>query len=541
MSRTFSALTLAAALFFAASVSKAGTITRSISLSWEPIPDSSGYELELTRHLEKGQKSKPLIFKSKVHRWTGKIIPGRYTMRIRSIDDRGVPGDWNDPAEIVVPLPATTLLEPKEKASIQSDQVQNHEVSFQWAPVPGASRYRIEIFAEDGSPIHSAEVSHSPWKYTLPVAKSYKWTVTPISENAIPGDTVSAPANFTLIGKAPDTPIVEKPESRFSNKVTWSKPDHADTFDYVLSRKDKDGRWKVVERKTGVKENFINFDPKAPGGNFRLHVRTRSKLRQSSKASTMEFYIHEGDRSPAAVETLMLKESIEKEKDNFLIATYFLSNLNYQGHNKELGGNVNYNTIGGTGRLGYGYMPKGQWGFIGSIDVSGVILNGTNNIFTSGEATAVYRTYLDDLTQFRTIGGFGFNEIPEARGLTSEHISVSNITQAGPIIGAQIWRPLSYRFGLQLNAKAQMALFKLSTPNNEDVVPTLSYQLGALASYRLSSDLMGFAGIAYRQDRATYKARPYSGGTELNFAKPGDENEVTMTGTYLNLLLEWGF
>lgn len=540
MIQTISAL-LFTFVLLAASVVRADNYARSISLNWEEIPDSSGYELELTRIIDKDRKSKPLIFKARTNRWTGKIRPGQYSMRIRSIDDRGVPGEWNEPSTIIVRLPATTPLEPKNKVSISSNQADQHEVNFQWAPVPDAKAYRVEILNEDGSPVHSTEVTTPSLKHSLPVAKSYKWSVTPIADGDIPGDPLSEPISFTVIGKPVDSPVVEKPESRFSNEVKWSKPDHADTFDYVLSRKEKDGTWKVVERKTGVKENFINFDPKAPGGNFRLQVRSRSKLRKTSKLSTMEFYIHEGDRSPAAVETLMMKEAIEKEKNNYFIATYFISNLNYHGHNKELGSIVDYQALGGTGRIGYGYMPKGEWGFIASIDASGVILNGQNYVFTSGEATAVWRTYLGDLTKFRAIGGLAFNEIPEAKGLSSNQVTVQNIAQVSPVVGVQIWRPFTYRLGLQLNAKAQMALFGLSTPNGQELATTLSYQLGSLASYRLGPDLIGFAGIAYRQDRAAYKARPYSGGTEMNFAKPGDENEVTMTGIYLNLLLEWGF
>ncbi len=529
------------AILFAVPVVKAATLSRSITLNWEEVPDSTGYELELTRTLSKGQKSKPLKFKTKKNTWTGKILPGEYTMRLRSLDDRGVPGEWSEPSTVVVRLPETTLLAPTEKATLQTSSDKDQEVVFQWAPVPGASRYKVEIFGEDGSPVHAAEVGNTSWRYSLPVARMYKWAVTPISPENIPGDPVTSPFSFTLVGKALEAPVVEQPDSRFADKISWSTPEHAETFDYILSRKDAQGRWRVVARKNDVKENFVVIDPKSPGGTFRLQVRSKSKLRHVSTVGSLEFHLHEGDRSPAAIETLKMKESIEKEKDHYFIATYFLSNLSYQGQNKEIGGSVRYSALSGTGRLGYGYMPKGEWGFIGSVDVSGVILNERNYIFAAGEATAVWRTYIDDLTQFRAIGGLAFNEIPEAKGIANDQITVSNIGQVGQVIGVQLWRPFTYRLGLQLNAKAQMAFFRLSTPNNEDIVPTLSYQVGAMASYRLKPDLIGFAGIAYKQDRASYKARPYKGGTDPIFSKPGDENSVTMTGTYLNLLLEWGF
>ena len=118
---------------------------------------------------------------------------------------------------------------------------------------------------------------------------------------------------------------------------------------------------------------------------------------------------------------------------------------------------------------------------------------------------------------------------------------VQNVTSAGPHAGFQLWHPFTYKFGLQLNGQVLSSMFKIDTPNGQEIVPTISYQAGLLGSYKIKDTMTGFAGYAYRVDQVAYKAKPYDGGTEQNFAQPGDINEAKYTGHYVNLYLEWGF
>ncbi len=521
---------------------------RSISLSWEEIPDSINYDLELTRVLPDGTKRKPLLFKSKANEWSGKIPPGTYEMRLRAIDDRNVPGDWSDPSQIPVKLPAPTMetAQPAANAQLKVNEDREALIPFQWAPIPGAVKYKVEVF-EDGAeskaePIANEIFETEKGSIKLPVAKKLKWRVVGISSEEVVGDEPPESVPITIFGKKVGVPEVVKPDSKFVTKIGWKGAEFSEKYDYVLSRKDRSGRWQVLEKKTQSDATEIILDPKRPGGNYKLQVKAYGTLRDSSSTKVLEFPVYEGLRTPAAIETAMLREAMEKDFDRYVLATYLLSNLQYVGLNKETGNPVRMNALGGTGRIGYGYMPKGKWGFLGTLDMGGVIINNNNYTFASVEAQAVWRRYISQATQLRVSGGWYVRQIPEARGFKDQEVSITNIAQMGPTLGTQVWHSISYKLGLQMSLQTNLSMMKLSTPSGGDLVPSLSYQLGLLFSYRLKDNMTGFAGIAQRKDVAKYKAKPWNGTPgDQNYAEPGEVNEVAMTGSYLNLFLEWGF
>jgi hypothetical protein len=336
-------------------------------------------------------------------------------------------------------------------------------------------------------------------------------------------------------------PEIEKPESEYINKLSWSKPIGATQFSYQLMRKNARGQWDILEKKNDFDKTTIDINPKFRGGQYRLRVGAIGVLRPNSDFQNLEFPLYDGLRTVAAMETAKLRRAMERDKDHYLIASYLISSLSYTGDNKESGNRLVYTVLGGTGRLGYGYMPKSRWGWAAIVDMGGVNLNNKNYTFASAEMFAIWRRYLGISSQFRIFGGLFVRETPEAKAFESDDVTMKNIQQLGPLVGFQFWTSFNYKYGMQINAQLNMPILKLATPNGKELIPTPSYQLGILGSYKMRENLTGFAGIAYRVDKASYQAKPYEGGSELNFANQGDVNSVTMIGTYLNLYAEWGF
>lgn len=520
-----------------------GVAKRAVSLEWEEVPEVTGYEIEITRVLQNGNRKKPIQFKVKGASWSAKVYPGRYEMRMRSIDDRGVAGDWSDPTDLWVKLPPPQLITPEDGAELKTGESDKYDVTFKWQSVPAATGYRLEVLNKDGQVAEAKDVSETSAQLSLPVGAKYGWRVTTLMEGStIPGEVSANPRSLGLLGQKLATPKPEKPDSKFVTELKWAPPEHATHYAYAIMRKDSDGKWRLVDKQLDAKENVIKLDPNKPGGNYKLQVKAMGDMRETSDVGSMDFYVYEGARTPAAIETAMLREAIDKEHTKFFIASYLLSNQQYEGSNRESGKKVKYDVLGGTGRLGYGYMPKGKWGFVGIADLSGVVINNRNYLYASIEAQAVWRKYVSAVTQFRAFGGLFVRQTPEVKGQDATTISVKDITHVGPSIGAQIWHPLSYKFGMQVNAQGYFSMLGLETPNGRDIVPTMSYQVGAMGSYKIRQNITGLAGYAYRVDNVSYKARPYeNGSTELNFASEGDVNEVSLTGHYLNLYLEVGF
>jgi hypothetical protein len=93
---------------------------RSLELELEEVPNSSGYEVEVTRIVDGKPNGKGKIFKLESTSWNAQLLPGRYQMKTRSIDRRGVPGEWTDPKLFTVKLFAPTIKNPPENSHFQS-------------------------------------------------------------------------------------------------------------------------------------------------------------------------------------------------------------------------------------------------------------------------------------------------------------------------------------------------------------------------------------------------------------------------------------
>jgi hypothetical protein len=361
---------IAAALILSAPLVFAQNVKRSISLEWEEVQDSTGYQIEVRKIHENGDRGKPMVFPTKKPAWEGKIYSGKYEMRLRSLDDRGVAGDWSEPSEFWVKIPAAEPVLPKQGSQVNAISPDESDVNFEWRSVAGASMYRLEIMDPQGQVVQTKETKSLKESVSLKAAQSYQWRVISLmKEGNEPGELPAQNAQFIHIGPKLAKPKLEKPTTKFVSELNWSAPEHARKYNYVLMRKRPDGKWTVVDKKSDFESVKLPVDPNIAGGNFRLQVRATGENRLPSDVSTMDFFVYQGVRTPAAVETAMLKEAIEKDYNHYFIASYLISNLIYEGKNAEVGNrSAKYDALSGTGRIGYGYMPKGQWGALAMID-----------------------------------------------------------------------------------------------------------------------------------------------------------------------------
>ena len=90
-------------------------VRRNVEIEWEGVDGASLYEIQITRREEDSNK-KTLLFKLKEPKWSATVRPGTYDMQVRSFDDRGAPGDWGPPSELVVKLPAIVPPHPRLEA-----------------------------------------------------------------------------------------------------------------------------------------------------------------------------------------------------------------------------------------------------------------------------------------------------------------------------------------------------------------------------------------------------------------------------------------
>lgn len=527
--------------YFFCNFALAASEFKTLTMEWEPVAGSFGYEIDVYQ-LSKQNGSKNIgMYKVKSTEWKAELTPGKYQFRIRTLDIRGVPGVWGEMIPFSVTAPAPELLKPSKEFFQQSNQESDDWVDFEWKQVTGATSYSLEVTALDNSEVIKLETIDPNYKLKLPVGRKYSWRVISLDDDKNEGDPTKEEFTFILSGRKIIKPEIITPENEFETILRWTKPNNASNYDYLLERKNLKGTWETVEQKKSVQKNEFEIPQKIKGGQFRLKVKAHGMYRISSDIATLEFPVYDGDRSVQGIETAKIRQAMEKDKNKYLIASYLISYLRFNGENRESGNRLSYSVLGGTGRLGYGFMPKGKWGFVGILDYSGVTINKKNYTYSSIEAQAVWRSYIGIGTQVRVFGGVFIKELPESSAFDSQDVVVTNIQQMGPLLGSQVWMSLTSKYGLQINAQTNLGLIKLKTPNNRALSPSVTYQLGVLGSYKWRSNITGFAGVAYRVDSAKYLATTNDGSNVNSFAQEGDLNTVSLIGTYLNLYAEWGF
>jgi hypothetical protein len=130
----------------AASPPAPAKVLRNVSFELDAIEDATSYEVEITKPNGKLVGKFPL----KKPVFSGKLAPGKFRLRSRSTDSRGVSGEWSDYEAFEVLALAPTILQPVNESKPPRDA--HGKTQFVWEAAPGAERYQIEILSEsDGS------------------------------------------------------------------------------------------------------------------------------------------------------------------------------------------------------------------------------------------------------------------------------------------------------------------------------------------------------------------------------------------------------
>lgn len=514
---------------------------RLVNFEWEPVEDASAFEIEIKQ--EKKEDGKIFKFKVKEAAWNGRLTPGKYTMKLRALDRRGVAGDWSEPSPFDVGLESAKLVYPAPRSSVASRESEEASVEFKWEPVGGAKSYQIEITSDDGKFKKDDSVSGTSVKFTLPVARPFTWKVAAVGANDTHSEAVSI-GQFNLLGTKVAKPKIEKPENQFVRELKWKKQEFADTSDVTLARLNPaTKKWEKFQSFQNFKGESLNFEEKWPGGDYKVMVRSKAELRMPSDVASESFKVRNGSRTPAAEFTAEVRKSIDRINGWYGIASYLITQLNYsmQDYDTTQLLKPSYQAIGGTGRLGLGYFKEDKpWGFLSIIDMSGFLMeDGTRPTAMSMEGNAVYRVNFGERGEVRTQFGVLYKELQITIGRVDQQrnqtFTYDTAAYIGPHVGGEYWYSLTPKLGFQINAHLYMSLLKVKMPAGGTMTPATSTQFGFLGSYRFNKRFTGLMGYAKREDRVKYSANPIIPQFE------GATNEVTLSGEYLNFFAEYAF
>ena len=389
-------------LLFIISISLLSTMSwaepyrRLVNFEWEAIEGAKSYDIELRpmKPVEGDPKStapaKAFSFKTTTAAWNGRLTAGKYLMRLRTRDYRGVPGEWSPESEFNVGLEAAVLKFPSTAQVIQSKENEKEKMTFKWAPVGGADNYQFTLKSEDGSTQVSQSLKANEITLEVPVASKYTWEVSSSNTDGIQSEQSSV-GSFTIEGKPLAAPEIEKPETDFVREIKWTRPAHVTSYDiFIYKFNPQSKKWGKFKQFENYQQDSLPFDEQWSGGAYQVHLKAHSKLRSSSVVSKQRFSVRSGDRSPAAEYSSLVRKSIDRVTGWYGVASYLITEMKFSGQNKERDSKLSYSAIGGTARLGAGWMDdRGPWGFLGIVDMTGFMFNGKIKSFASVEANAI--------------------------------------------------------------------------------------------------------------------------------------------------------
>ena len=127
-------------LFAAELVSAKGKETTvKVDFQWDAVPDAIAYEVEFKN--DKFSK----IFNTRKAELNVKLPPGLYQMKLRALDQRGVPGEWSEPSEIEA-WPQTVQLSSEHDAKgTPVPGTTKAQVKLNWPELATATKYQVQI------------------------------------------------------------------------------------------------------------------------------------------------------------------------------------------------------------------------------------------------------------------------------------------------------------------------------------------------------------------------------------------------------------
>lgn len=503
---------------------------RLVNFEWEPIPGASSYEIELQ---PRNTQQAPYNFKTTKAEWSGRLLPGFYMMRLRSYN-MNVPGLWSPASEFNVLLDKVKYIYPTANAEIKF--INSSRVDFSWSPTEGADHYKIEILNAEDKVILTQTTPTPSLSINLEEGKKYSYRIVAVSPSDITSESLDT-YSFTFLGNKLTTPQFLRPTTVVVKELSWREHPRSQITTGALSYYNpKLQKWEKLNEYNNLTQKKINFPTGVPEGKYKMSLQSHAPLFESSDISVLTFDYALKERVIANVNENATAAEAEptpmvSQKKWLAMASYLITMLQYKG---EFNTNsaISYNAQGGTGRLGLGYYPPNEkWGYLGIFDLSGYLLNNQNITFSSLEMHKQYRNQLAPKWELRSSFGGYFKEIPEtlSTDITSSDVNVSKNSVLGAHLGAESIYQIHPKVGLETHLRLYYPFFGINITDNNKLIPTLSYQLGAMGSYKLTQNSTGYAGLTLRKDNHKYQ-----------FSSSKDSS-VEITGTYLNFLLEVEF
>ncbi len=517
---------------YASKADEQGDLHRSLEMELEQVPGSTGYEVEVTRLLADGKKKPPMTFKLETTVWKATLLPGHYEMRVRSFDERHVPGDWTTPLDFIVKLFPPQIISPKDKEEIVSQDDQKEKVKLEWSAVNRATKYIVTVLDQKGNKVLEETASDPTITVKIPVASEYTWHVLPTTDDGTQADP-SVDAHFKIIGKKLDSPSISKIPEEDTKLITWKPVEFAQTYNVILEFKTKTGEYKELLNKKLISPH-LQFDTPLKTGKYRFKVRAQSANRLDSDFSTAEF------DSFSAQDEQLHRASYQTKFPLFVKLGGGTTGFNYTNQSMDFNSTTSFPTQGVTGIFSVGtwFREKSKWGMVATVETEVVPNLNQNNAYNTIGLQAVRRFNFGTSSQIRVYLGALMNQVPDVVS-DQEHNFYQRIsTTYGPSLQLAYYVGLTDNWALKFSAQMSPTLGG-QTPDGGNLRTKIDGELNFALLRNISEHFI--AGLEYynRNQQVTYWSSTANNGFS---GSPGmTPNSLELDSQTLMLTLEFGF
>lgn len=434
--------------------------SRWIDIEWEEVPGASQFEVELFEG--EGANLKPRgKYKVDTPSWSSAVPPGKYSLRLRSLDKRGVPGEWTESFPLKVRMHNPKLLLPGSNAKVASGQV-----DFEWSQEEGADSYQIVVKNESERIVHNGIEKDTRANVYLEDLGTYSWAVYALEagekQRTQEEFTTASFRNFTRVGGELESPAVKLKIGQ-KVRIDWGKVRSAKAYEIDYRPEAENGKPKKFKIATTA---FAFSAAKLSEGVTTISIRAVAAGYPDSPATVLQL-----EKSGNSVELQDIIQGGKKEvdeihaseiswKDDISLALT-LGKYSYESTNEKTDTQLNQKKLTTAG-LNLEWISKPKLNSLkrkyelsylqlSSGPEAGNKIRGSASLMTERKLARGNLYYG---------GGLNYLRLPAFLGdRFNEDIFVKNSTSLGPLLFVGYQVPLAEKTALQLTGSYSRQLF----------------------------------------------------------------------------------
>ena len=131
-------------------------LDREIEIEFNPVEGATSYEIKAKNNSD--QTDTPIFFESEKPSLSKRLPLGKWSIEVRSLDRRRVPGRWQSIGELNIGFKAPSIISPKENQVIKTDPSEPALVEFQWNSFHPHAEYILKILDEKNAVVGEPQV-----------------------------------------------------------------------------------------------------------------------------------------------------------------------------------------------------------------------------------------------------------------------------------------------------------------------------------------------------------------------------------------------